>query len=76
MKMSGKTYDVLKWVAMLALPALATLISSVGSIWGLPYTDEISRTVVAVNAALAAVLGISSVNYHRDQAAGEAETED
>lgn len=76
MKMSGRTYDVLKWVAMLALPAFATLISTVGAIWQIPYTEEISRTVVAVNAALAAVLGISSVNYHKDQAAGEAETED
>lgn len=67
MKMNSKTFDVLKWVAMLALPALATLISTVGSIWGLPYTEEISRTVVAVNAALAAVLGISSANYYKDQ---------
>lgn len=63
MKMENKTYDVLKWVAMLLLPALATLISTIGAIWGLPYADQISRTVVAVNAALAMVLGISTINY-------------
>lgn len=63
MKLENKTYDVLKWCAMLLLPALATLISTVGSIWGLPYADQISRTVVAVNAALAMVLGISTISY-------------
>ena len=75
MKMTNETFDVLKWVAMLALPALATLISTVGAIWQIPYTEEISRTVVAVNAALAAVLGISSANYNKDQA-NEPETEE
>lgn len=69
MRMKNEVYDVLKWVAMLLLPALATLVATVGSIWGLPYADQISQTIVAVNAALAMVLGISTINYK----AGEAE---
>lgn len=63
MKMKNEVYDVLKWVAMLLLPALATLVATVGSIWGLPYADQISQTIVAFNAALAMVLGISTINY-------------
>lgn len=70
MKMKNEVYDVLKWVAMLLLPALATLVATVGSIWGLPYADQISQTIVAVNAALAMILGISTINY---KAGGEAE---
>lgn len=70
MKMKNEVYDVLKWVAMLLLPALATLVATVGAIWGLPYADQISQTIVAVNAALAMVLGISTINY---KAGGEAE---
>lgn len=70
MKMKNEVYDVLKWVAMLLLPALATLVATVGSIWGLPYADQISQTIVAANAALAMVLGISTINY---KAGGEAE---
>jgi hypothetical protein len=70
MKMKNEIYDVLKWVAMLLLPALATLVATVGSIWGLPYADQISQTIVAVNAALAMILGISTINY---KAGGEAE---
>ena len=63
MKMKNEVYDVPKWVAMLLLPALATLVATVGSIWGLPYADQISQTIVAVNAALAMILGISTINY-------------
>lgn len=66
MKMKNETYDVLKWVAMLLLPALATLISALGNIWGLPWAPQVSDTIVAVNAALAMVLGISTINYQKE----------
>lgn len=71
MQMSNKVFDILKWVAMLALPALATLISTLGQIWGLPYAPQIADTVVAVNAALAMILGISTINYKAGGDAGE-----
>lgn len=66
MKMKNETYDILKWVAMLLLPALATLISTLGTIWGLPWAPQVSDTIVAVNAALAMILGISTINYHKE----------
>lgn len=66
MKMKNETYDILKWVAMLLLPALATLISALGTIWGLPWAPQVSDTIVAVNAALAMVLGISTINYQKE----------
>lgn len=70
MKMKDSTYDCLKWCAMLLLPALATLISTLGTIWGLPWAPQVSDTIVAVNAALAMILGISTINYHREEAQG------
>jgi uncharacterized protein (DUF697 family) len=66
MKMKNETYDILKWVAMLLLPALATLISALGNIWGLPWAPQVSDTIVAVNAALAMILGISTINYQKE----------
>lgn len=62
---SNKTYDVLKWVTMLALPALATLLNALGGIWGIAIAPQLSDTVVAINAALAMCLGISSINYNK-----------
>lgn len=65
MTIPDKIYDVLKWVAMLLLPALATLVTTLGAIWGWPLAPQIADTIVAVNAALAMLLGISSINYHK-----------
>lgn len=65
MKMDNKTYDVMKWVVMFVLPALATLLMSLGQIWGIAVAPQLSDTVVAINAALAMMLGISSINYHK-----------
>lgn len=66
MRMSNSTYDVLKWVCMLCLPALSALVASVGVIWGIPYAPQVSDTIVALNAALAMCLGLSSINYHKE----------
>ena len=66
MKLSNKAYDVLKWIAALLLPALATLWLTLSSIWGLPYGEEIGLTISAIDLFLGAILGISSVNYKRE----------
>lgn len=63
----SKVYDVLKWVAMLFLPALAILIKTVFPIWNIPYGDEISATIVAINAFLGAILGLSNTVYKAKQ---------
>lgn len=62
--LNNKTYDVLKWIAMLFLPALAALVRTVFPIWHIPYGEEISQTIVAVNAFLGMILGLSSFTYH------------
>lgn len=63
MVLKNSVYDKLKWMAMFFLPALAILIQSIFAIWNLPYGEEISATVVAINAFLGACLGISSIQY-------------
>ena len=65
MTLSNKTYDILKWVAALFLPALATLWLTISSIWGLPYGEEIGLTISAVDLFLGAILGISTANYNK-----------
>lgn len=66
MKLSNETYDVLKKVALIFLPALATLWLTVGKIWGLPYTTEIGATITAVAVFLGACLEVSSKNYYAE----------
>ncbi len=65
MELSNKTYDVLKWIALIALPAIGTLYFALAGIWGLPYGEQVVGTITAVDTFLGALLGISSVNYSK-----------
>lgn len=65
MVINDKTYDILKWVAMIVLPALATLYLGLSNVWGLPYGEEISTTITLVNTFLGAVLMISNTQYKK-----------
>lgn len=65
MKMSNGTYDILKWIARIVLPALATLYSVLAGIWGFPMGEEIVGTITAVDTFLGILLGISSANYNK-----------
>lgn len=65
MKLSNKTYDILKWIAMYLLPALGTLYFALAGIWGLPYGEEIVGTITAVDTFLGVVLGISNSAYKK-----------
>jgi hypothetical protein len=58
-------YDVLKWIAMLGLPAIGALYSALAGIWGLPYADEVVGTIIAVDTFLGVLLGISTVQYNK-----------
>jgi len=66
MKLSNKLFDVLKWVAILFLPALAILIRTVFAIWNIPYGDQISATIMALQVFLGAILGVSTLNYNKE----------
>lgn len=65
LKINDRVYDVLKWVAMFFLPALAVFVRTVFTAWNIPYSDEISTTIMALDAFLAAILGISSISYYK-----------
>ena len=63
--MSNKLYNVLKWIAMLFLPALGTLYFALAGIWGLPYGEQIVGTITAIDTFLGVILGISTAQYNK-----------
>lgn len=65
MIMSNRLYDFLRDVAQIYLPALGVLYAALAKIWGFPAAEEISGTVLAVDAALGALLKMSSAEYTR-----------
>lgn len=65
--MPNKVYDLLKWIALVVLPALATLYFALAGIWGFPYGEQVVGTIAAVDTFLGAILGISSINYQKKE---------
>ena len=64
MKLSNKVFDILKWVSIVALPALSTFIVVIGRIWSWgDIAGMIAQTITACAVLLGALLGISSLNY-------------
>ncbi len=62
-------YDILKWVGLIALPALAVFYNVLGEAWGLPYVDEIVTTLNAVGVLIGTLIGVSNANYYKNEEA-------
>lgn len=65
MKMSNKVYDVLKWIALIALDAVGIFYSTIATVWGLPFGDEVLYTSSALAVLLGTLLGVSSAQYNK-----------
>lgn len=63
MILNNKTYDALKWVALVLLPALSVFYLALAGSWNLPYPTEVAATIAALDVFLAALLGVSTSNY-------------
>ena len=61
--MSNKVWDVLKWVAIILLPALAKLVESSFNLWGIPYGAEIASQIIYIQVFLGAILCVSNIQY-------------
>lgn len=64
--MKNETYDKLKYVAQIIIPAAGTLYFALAGIWGLPYGEQIVGTLTAIDAFLGAVLKLSSDQYYKE----------
>lgn len=67
MLLTNKVYDVLKYVALIVLPAAGTLYFALSKIWGLPYGGEIVGTITAIDTFLGALLKISDTSYNENK---------
>lgn len=61
--LKSPVYDRLKWVALVLLPALATLYASLSEVWHFPAVTQVVGTITLVDTFLGVLLGKSSKNY-------------
>lgn len=70
MKLTNKTYDVLKWIALIFLPAVAVLYGAIGPVWNWPEPDKVVYTIAAVDTFLGALIGVSTKFYNKEIGTG------
>lgn len=68
MKLSNKTYDVLKTIAMIGTPVI-TFLTALCSIWSVPHCTEITATLAALDTLIGAVVVILKTNYDKKERA-------
>lgn len=61
--MSNKTYDLLKMIALIAAP-LITFIGAVCIIWGVPFAEQITATLAAIDTLLGTILTKLGIEYN------------
>ena len=66
MYFNNKVYDALKWIVLIALPALAAAYGSLAATWNLPYAAEVVQTINLLTVTLGAMIGISTASYKKD----------
>jgi len=70
MRISNNTYDLLKWLTTIVLPAIGTLYFALSGIWGFPYGEQIVGTITALVTFFGVILGISTKQYNTDHEEG------
>ncbi len=63
--LSNSTYDKLKKVTTLVLPAAVTLWLTIANIWNLPNSQEIGLTIGAINTFFGVVLVVATNTYNK-----------
>lgn len=63
MAFTNKAYNILKPIALIWLPAVATVYFALAGIWGIPDATQVVGSITALDAALGGLLGLSSKTY-------------
>ena len=63
--MSNKVYNILQYALMMFIPAVITLIGTLGKIYNFD-TETIILTISAIATFVGAITGISNANYNKN----------
>ena len=68
-----KAYQALKWVGLVALPALAVFYGACAPLWGWPAPEAVVTTINALGVLLGALVGYSAATAKPDGGEGAAD---
>ena len=75
-KLKNSWYDVLKWIALIAIPAIVTFLSVVlGALEVDAHTINVITTILsAVGTLIGTLIGVSTVNYNKEVDHGDSDS--
>ena len=66
MRFENRVYDVLKWICLIFLPAVAILYSAIDGVFGWGYTATVTTIISAIEAFIGSMIGISTKVYRKE----------
>lgn len=73
MLFNNSTYNILKKLVQIVIPAVSSLYFGLSQIWGLPWGEEIVGTLALLATFLGVLLGISTNKYNNSPDAYDGE---
>jgi Putative phage holin Dp-1 len=70
MRLSNRTYNALKFVALVLLPGFSAAYFSLAQIWGLPNAEQVIGTATTLDTLLGLLLKASTTAYEKDPWSG------
>ena len=66
MKLPDKVYDILKWICLIACPAVIAFLTTIFTLYQIPGVEVVTGTIAAVATLIGALIGISSATYKKE----------
>ncbi len=60
MQLQNKTYDVLKWLCLIALPAASVFYTALDGVFALGASRQVTTLIAAVQTFLGTLIGVSA----------------
>lgn len=67
-QLSGRVYDILKFLVQIVLPAIATCYFGLANIWNLPASEKVIGTISVVTVFIGALIRLSTSSYNNSDA--------
>ena len=65
--LNNKMYEVMKWITMIALPAISVFIGAVGVELGISDPETMVVVLNAITVLMGSLIGVSTLNYNKDK---------
>ena len=65
--LNNKAYEIMKWITMIALPAISVFIGAVGVELGISDPDTLVTILNAITVLMGSLIGVSTISYNQNK---------